>query len=166
SGRVLADMGADVVLVEPPDGCALRAFPYAWAAWGAGKRSVVVTGPDDPRLDALLAGADVVIDTPGFPGSWAPAEAGAPHAVWVHVTPLGCDGPGSGWRGSDLGVRAASGNQWGTGYPDRPPVRCTYPTAYAHAGGEIAVAALTGLWSDGGSGCRVDCSLQEIVFSA
>ena len=70
AGRVLADLGADVVLVEPPEGVALRALPYEWAAWGAGTRSVVVDGPDDARLHELLADADIVIDTPGVPGSW------------------------------------------------------------------------------------------------
>ena len=88
AGRVLADLGADVVLVEPPEGVALRALPYEWAAWGAGKRSVVVDGPDDARLHELLAGADIVIDTPGVPGSWIVVPAHAPQAVWVHVTPF------------------------------------------------------------------------------
>ncbi len=67
AGRVLADLGADVVLVEPPDGHPLRAAPHRWAAWSAGKRAVVVDGPDDPRLDALLGAADAVIDTPARP---------------------------------------------------------------------------------------------------
>ena len=62
AGRVLADLGADVVLVEPPGGMALRALPHHWAAWAAGKRSVVVDGPDDARLRELLAGADIVIE--------------------------------------------------------------------------------------------------------
>jgi crotonobetainyl-CoA:carnitine CoA-transferase CaiB-like acyl-CoA transferase len=138
---VLADLGADVVLVEPPEGVALRAFPYEWAAWGAGKRSVVVDGPDDARLHELLAGADIVIDTPGVPGSWTVDPAHAPQAVWVHVTPFGADGPRAGWRASDLGVMASSGNMWATGDPDRAPVACTLPSSYAHAAGEVAFAA-------------------------
>jgi crotonobetainyl-CoA:carnitine CoA-transferase CaiB-like acyl-CoA transferase len=166
AGRVLADLGADVVLVEPPEGAPLRRLPYDWAAWGAGKRSVVISGPDDPRLGRLLAGADIVIDTPGFPNAWVLEEARAPGAVWVHVTPFGSEGPRARWRASDLGVMAASGNMWATGYPDRPPVRCVYPASYAHAGGEVVLAALSGLWVSGGSGRVVDCSLQETVFAA
>ena len=154
AGRVSADLGADVVRVEPSSGSSLRGLPYDWAAWAAGVRSVVASAPDDPRLDALLAGADVVIDTPGFPDAWALDVARAPGAVWVHVTPFGSDGPRAGWRASDLGVMASSGNLWGTGYPDRAPVRCVYPTSYAHAGGEVVVAALSGLWVEGGSGGR------------
>ncbi len=93
AGRVLADLGADVAFVEPPQGSPLRRLPYVWTAWAAGKRSVVVSGPDDPRLDSLLAGADIVIDTPGFAEAWELQEARAPGAVWVHVTPFGFDGP-------------------------------------------------------------------------
>ena len=69
TGRLLADLGAQVVLVEPPGGHRLRAQPERFAAWAAAKTSVTVTGPDDPTLDALLAGADIVIATPGFPGT-------------------------------------------------------------------------------------------------
>jgi crotonobetainyl-CoA:carnitine CoA-transferase CaiB-like acyl-CoA transferase len=166
AGRVLADLGADVVVVEPPQGSPLRTLSYDWAAWAAGKRSVVMAGPDDPRLEKLLAAADIVIDTPGFPDAWVLEESRAPGAVWVHATPFGFDGPRAGWRASDLGVMAASGNMWATGDPDRPPVRCVYPTSYAHAGGEIVIAALSGLWINDGSGRVVDCSLQETVFAA
>jgi crotonobetainyl-CoA:carnitine CoA-transferase CaiB-like acyl-CoA transferase len=164
AGRVLADLGADVALVEPPEGSPLRALPHTFAAWGAGKRSVVVEGPDDPRLDPLLAGADVVIDTPGFPGAWTLDPGRAPRAVWVHVTPFGLDGPRARWRASDLGVMAASGNMWATGDPDRSPVCCTLPSGYAHAGGEVAYAALSALWAGGPR--QVDVSLQEVVFVA
>ena len=57
-----------------------------------------------------------------------------PHAVWVHVTPFGIDGPRANWRASNLGVMAASGNMYCTGDPDRAPVRCAEPTGYAHSG--------------------------------
>jgi len=166
AGRVLADLGADVVLVEPPEGVPLRALPHDWAAWGAGKRSVVVDGPDDARLDALLADADIVIDTPGFPGAWTLDPARAPRAVWVSVTPFGLDGPRAHWRAADLGVMAASGNMWMTGDPDRSPIKCTLPSGYAHTGGEVAFAALSALWASPGVARRVDVSMQEVVFVA
>ena len=56
--------------------------------------------PRRPALDALLAGADIVIDTPGLPrrrGRSIPARA--PDAVWVRVTPFGLDGPARGVAG-------------------------------------------------------------------
>jgi crotonobetainyl-CoA:carnitine CoA-transferase CaiB-like acyl-CoA transferase len=164
TGRILADLGADVVLAEPPTGAPLRALPNRFRAWAAGKRSRVVEGPDDPALDALLAWADVVVDTPGFPGAWTLDPARAPGAVWVTVTPFGRAGPRATWRAGDLGVMASSANMYCTGDPDRPPVRCTEPTAYAHTGPEAAFAALTALWT--GHPHRVDVSMQEVVFTA
>ena len=53
---------------------------------------------------------------------------------------------------------------YATGDPDRAPVRCTEPTAYAHTGGEAAVAAMSALWS--GIPQRVDVSMQEVVIVA
>ena len=164
TGRILADLGADVVLVEPPDGHPLRDQPDRFAAWAAGKRSVVVTGPDDAALAELLAGADVVVTTPGFPGTLDVDPSRAPDSVWVLVTPFGASGPRAEWQASDLGVMAASANMFSTGDPDRAPVRCTEPSGYGHTGPEAAFAAITALWS--GRPQRVDVSMQETVLSA
>ena len=174
AGRTLADLGADVVKAEPPGGDPLRRVgPFEggdergrslrFAAWNAGKRSLACEA-DDPRLAALLAGADVVLQTPGWPGMLEVDPARAPRAVWVRVTPFGADGPRSGWRASDLGVMAASGNMYATGFPDRPPVRCSEPSGYAHVGPETAFAALTALAS--GRPQVVDVSMQEAVLVA
>ncbi len=164
AGRLLADLGAEVLLPETPEGHPLRAEPHRFAAWAAGKVSVPVAGPDDPALAALLATADAVVDTPGFAGAWTLDPALAPDAVWVSVTPFGLDGPRSDWRASDLGVMASSGNMYSTGDPDRAPVRATEPSGYAHVGAETAFATLTGLAS--GRPQRVDVSMQEVVMIA
>jgi crotonobetainyl-CoA:carnitine CoA-transferase CaiB-like acyl-CoA transferase len=170
TGRILADLGADVVKVEPPGGDPLRRVPpfhngtsLRFTAWNAGKTGAVLTG-DDPGLARLLAAADVVLATPGWPGTVDAGPDMAPLAVWVDVTPFGADGPRSHWRAGDLGVMAASGNMFSTGDPDRPPVRCTEPSAYAHVGPEAAVAALTALAS--GRPQHVDVSIQETVLAA
>lgn len=173
TGRILADLGAEVVRVEPREGDPLREVPpfvddtdrsLRFEAWNAGKVSVVAD-PGDESLDTLLEGAHVVIDTPGWPGTarldW---DRRAPGAVWVRVTPFGWTGPRSHWRASDLGVMAASGNMYATGEPDGPPVRCTEPSAYAHVGPEAAFAALTGLAS--GRPQHVDVSMTEVVYVA
>jgi crotonobetainyl-CoA:carnitine CoA-transferase CaiB-like acyl-CoA transferase len=170
AGRILADLGAEVVKVEPPGGDPLRAAPprrgsesLRFAAWNAGKTSVVLA-PGDPRLAELLAGADLVLETPGWPSAPALDPASAPQAVWVRVTPFGASGPRARWRASDLGVMAASGNLGVTGDPDRAPVRCTEPSGYAHVGPEVAFAALSGIAS--GRPQVVDVSMQEVVVVA
>lgn len=174
SGRILADMGADVVKAERPEGDPLRQVgPFEagdpphrslrFAAWNSGKRSLACEA-DDPRLDALLARADIVIQTPGWPGVVELEPARAPQAVWVRVTPFGADGPYSSWRASDLGIMAASGNMYVTGFPDRPPIRCTEPSGYAHVGPEVAFAALTAYAS--GRPQLVDVSMQEVILVA
>jgi crotonobetainyl-CoA:carnitine CoA-transferase CaiB-like acyl-CoA transferase len=172
TGRILADLGATVVKVEPPGGDPLRAVAplgpdgtsLRFAAWNAGKTCVEVTGPDDPRLGALLGDTDVVLATPGWPGALELDPSRAPESVWVLITPFGSDGPRSRWRASDLGVMASTGNMYCTGDPDRAPVRCTEPTAWSHVGPEAVVATLSALAS--GRPQVVDVSAQEAVMIA
>jgi crotonobetainyl-CoA:carnitine CoA-transferase CaiB-like acyl-CoA transferase len=154
AGRLLAELGASVTVVGPDYDDHLRA-----AAWGAGKATA-----DASALPALLTSADVVLVTPGHGGTPDVHHSAAPGAVWVDVTPFGLDGPRSGWRASDLGVMASSGNMYATGDPDRAPVRPAQPASVAHAGPEIAFAALTGLAS--GRPQHIDLSLQEVVLIA
>lgn len=157
AARVLGDLGAEVVRIVPAAGDPLTG--NVARAWNAGK----VLAPE-ADLDACLAVADVVFDTPGARGVLAADPGRAPRAVWVSITPFGLTGPRAHWRASDLGVMASSGNMYCTGDPDRAPVRCTEPTAYAHSGPEAAFAALTALWT--GAPHRVDVSMQEVVLIA
>jgi crotonobetainyl-CoA:carnitine CoA-transferase CaiB-like acyl-CoA transferase len=161
AARVLGDLGATVTRVVPPSGDVLHG--NVARAWNAGKQ-VRALAADDAELDALLAAADVVFDTPDVEGTHQLDSARAEGAIWVHITPFGLDGPRSSWRASDLGVMAASGNMYVTGDPDRAPVRCTEPTAYAHTGPEAAFAALSALWF--GVAQQVDVSMQEVVLVA
>ncbi len=168
AGRVLADLGAEVVTLEPASGDPLTASPpldaesgrslRAWA-WDVGKRHIRPDDADGGR-DDLLSGADIVLSSDAD-HPWMPA---APDATWVTVTPFGSSGPMATWRGSDLTCTAASGYLYATGDPGRPPVRCSEPLAYAQAAGEVALAALTALAS--GRPRRVDASIQEAMTAA
>jgi crotonobetainyl-CoA:carnitine CoA-transferase CaiB-like acyl-CoA transferase len=154
AGRILSDLGADVVLVEPPGGCPARhERPLAFAAWNAGKRAVAAQAATDVlrRAHVVLAGRVPVIGE-------------APQAVWVAITPFGLAGPRARWRGSDLTIVAAGANLYPTGDPDRPPVRCTEPTSAAHTAPEAVVAALTALAT--GRPQVVDVSMQETHLMA
>ena len=163
AARVLADLGAEVVHLEPPGGMALRRDRLRAAAWLAGAASVVV-GPGDAELHRLLRGADVVLTTPAGSRWLGVDETAAPQAAWVSVSPFGTRGPRSHWRATDLGVVASSGNMYVTGDPDRAPLRCTEPASYAHGGAEAVVAALTALWARRPG--MVDVSLQEAMMVA
>ncbi len=161
AARVLGDLGATVTRVVPPNGDVLPA--NLARAWNVAKR-VVLLSADAAELDELLGAADVVFDSPGTEGTHELEPSRAPNAAWVSITPFGLDGPRASWRASDLGIMAASGNMFATGDPDRAPVRCTEPAAYAHTAGEAAFAALTAVWS--GKPQRVDVSMQEVVLIA
>ena len=138
AGRLLADLGADVVVVEPPGGHESRRYePFAddrpgnetslwWWHHNVSKRGVVVD-LDDPtdrvRLAALVADADVLLEGEA-PGRVAALLGGLPERlVHVAVTPYGQDGdyPAT----VDLTVLAAGGPAWSCGYDDHelPPVR-------------------------------------------
>ncbi|MEX2554829.1 MAG: CoA transferase [Actinomycetota bacterium] len=157
-GRILADLGADVAMVEPEGGHPERARRYAFAALNAGKRSVIAQDPV-----ALIEQADVVIASEG-PRSLDQH----PRLVWCAITPFGLTGPKAAWRASDLGVLAQAGTMYMTGEPGRAPLRCSFPTSWYHGGAEAATAILAALHQrdSSGRGQLVDVSLQETHLMA
>ena len=152
AGRILADLGADVVLIEPPEGVrARRLAPFVADEPGverscvhqvlnANKRSAIITDAD--QLRSLLAAADVVLHTDP---SFSFGLAGGP--VLVGVTPFGPDGPRSSWLGSDLVGAAAGGLAWVSGERGDPPTRGAAEVAFTMAALAAATAAIIGLRS-------------------
>jgi crotonobetainyl-CoA:carnitine CoA-transferase CaiB-like acyl-CoA transferase len=131
-------------------------------SWTAGKCLLTDPGPD--ALTALARGAHLVLDEPHDDTSVHLEPSTAPETHWVRITPFGLTGPRARWRATDLGVMAASGNQFSTGDPDRAPLRPSEPASYAHVGGEAAYAAIAALAS--GRRQIVDVSMQECVLVA
>jgi crotonobetainyl-CoA:carnitine CoA-transferase CaiB-like acyl-CoA transferase len=86
-----------------------------------------------------------------------------PRLVYCALTPFGQTGPYARYRAHDLVVVAMGGNAAMTGDPDRPPLRCSMPTAYFHAGPEAALGIAMALWAreESGRGQFVDVSMQE-----
>jgi crotonobetainyl-CoA:carnitine CoA-transferase CaiB-like acyl-CoA transferase len=114
---IMADFGADVVKVEPPEGDPYRTLPSA-PMWLRGKRSVVLdltTAEDRARLTTLASGADAVV------ASFAPGEGarlGADYAtlsaanqalVYTHVTGFGSSGPYAGYPAYEGVIAAKAG---------------------------------------------------------
>ena len=186
AGLMLAQLGAEVLLVEPPGGTPSRLRPpfigdapdperglWHWA-YNRGKRSVVIdTAVEDGRreLADLAATADVLL------WSGLPAEcpfdldeltSQHPHLVVVALTPFGLDGPKAGWRDSDLIVSASSCQLILTGDTDRPPLRMGSPQAHLHGAADAAVGALMALTERhrSGRGQLVDVSAQVSCMQA
>ena len=188
-GRALADLGADVVKVEPPDGDPGRRVPpfagdrdetergLTWLAGNVNKRGITCNlGRERGRelFRRLAARADVVVET--FPPGHLAAlglshealSAENPGLVLTSITPYGALGPRAGWPGSDLEVSAASGSLWLAGGPDRPPVRSTLPTSPGWAGMSAAVGTLIAVLARDatGVGQQVDVSGQASLLTA
>lgn len=186
--RILADLGADVVKVEPPAGDPARTRPpfiaerpgpdrgFWWAALNANKRGVTLdlSHPRAPDvLRRLLAEADVLVEALG-PAELArlgmdPSSLASWNERLIHttVTPYGSDGPLASAPASDLEVTAASGALWLAGEPGRPPVRTTLPQSPFWAGMYAAMGTLLAYLARGtaGRGQHVDTSAQASMVT-
>ena len=184
AGKALADLGAEVVKVEPPEGDPVRrrgVVPGRRAPAGgpflhlnANKRSVVLdrtTASGRAELERLLGRADVVVREGRAPeledvGPWRERH---PRLVVVSITPFGLTGPRRGWRGDELTLVHAGG--WGYIVPGRgaprewPPIRPFGQHALIQAGLHAAVAALAACRAARvtGLGDHLDVSVQETV---
>ena len=143
-GRLLSDLGADIVLVEPPEGSPSRCLPpldpvtpehsLFFTMRNCGKRSVVLDLDDvegKERFEALLASADALIDSaePGAHAAGGRAELEAeavaarhPHLVVASVTAYGRTGPYAGRDVPGSVIDATSGMCWKAGLPEREPL--------------------------------------------
>jgi crotonobetainyl-CoA:carnitine CoA-transferase CaiB-like acyl-CoA transferase len=143
--KLLADGGAEVIKVEPPEGDALRRWSASGAAIPVGgdgalftflsssKQSMIVD-PEDAaaleRLQVLLVRADAVVWSRGSRLTELPALApdairlAAPHLTVTSITPFGLQGPWSDRAATEFTLQAWSGGivGLGRGSADRPPV--------------------------------------------
>ena len=191
AGMILADLGADVIAIEPPAGnSARRRGPFVdgsdegeiedsliWQSYARGKRSVVLdleTAEGQAQLLELARGADVVIESANVGamdalgvGYEALSEANA-GLIYVAITPFGSSGPKASWAATDLTVAAAAGPMYQNGDSDRPPLRVDLPQTALHAGAEAAVAVLMAIHERkrSGLGQFIDVSAQAAYAQA
>lgn len=183
--QILADLGADVIAVEPPGGSpARRIAPFRgtdgslfWQAYARGKRGITLdltTAAGQQQFRRLAESADFVIEsfTPGYLDGlgigYRALQAVNPGLILVSITPFGQQGPKATWPATDLTAWAASGVLFITGDDDRPPVQVPGKQAYLHAGAEGAVGALIALAARerDGLGQHVDVSMQAAAMMA
>lgn len=184
AGKILADLGAEVIVVEPVGGHASRMFgPFVddvpdpdrclwWWHYNTGKLSVILDLEDDgdaARFRALATSADVVLEgeSPGWLHGrgldYVDLQLAHPWLVWVSVTPFGRATARSHEPATDLTIAAGAGPAWSCGYDDHtlPPVRPGGNQTYHTAALWAAMGAITALYvrETQGIGQLVDVSM-------
>jgi crotonobetainyl-CoA:carnitine CoA-transferase CaiB-like acyl-CoA transferase len=179
TARCLADLGADVVLVEPPGGVQSRharpthhGVSFSFVSNAANKRSVVVDLAAEAgreRLLGLLAGADIWIEGTE-PGALEVLGIGVaevrrrfPHLVVLSISAFGHTGPYRNWVATGWVHLALAGVLSRSGVPGRPPFMPPGPMADSAASIQAAWVALVAYWAslESGLGDHLDFSVFE-----
>jgi len=188
-GKLLADLGAEVIKVEPPCGDKMRfrgpffkndvhpekSLYFLYFNTSKGSITLDIESPDGQEIfKRLVKKADVVLES--FPVGYL-AKLGLnypklkkvnPKLVMTSVTPYGQKGPLSGYKAQDINIMAMSGYMQLVGEPDQAPLvlggeQSFYPgSQYAAVG---TMAALFYRDSVSGKGQYVDVSMQEAMIS-
>ena len=185
-GRVLADLGADVIKVEPPDGSPTRLkgpfyqdrvdreHSLFWYSYSLNKRSVTMdleSAEGKSRFRELAVGSDIVLESfePGYMDGlglgYDDLSKINPGIVVTSITPFGRTGPYAHYKATDIVAWSMGGMQWLAGDEDRPPVRISIAQAELHAGAQAEAGSMTALWHSQttGEGQHVDVSTQTAV---
>lgn len=172
--QVLADLGAEVLKVEPPGGDPMRAYPELFAAIARGKRSIVLDLRSEEgraRVRELIADADVVCE------AWRPGVADRlgvgydavaalnPAVIYCSLTGYGQTGP---WRdvpGHDVNYQALGGALAPPRAPLREPAVPRLPAADLE-GGTMCALLVCAAWARRlltGEGERIDVAMADVV---
>ena len=169
TGRLLRDLGAEVIKIEPLDGDPFRQNGYGFVAWNQGKKSLALNlrqASDHSRLLRLVSEADILL-TNYRPDALARLKAGRddlfavnPALIHCAVSAFGDHGPLSRLQGFDPVVQAFSGimrRQGGDDEPVKPQMAATdYLAAML---GAIGILAARIAQSENPGGYQVETSL-------
>ncbi len=188
--KLFADMGADVILIEPINGHELRREPpfigdiahpensIPFAYYHTSKRGITLDldhkeGQEIFRRLARTAQLVVESEMPGVMTgrglSASDLHEVAPQLVLTSITPFGQTGPYNRFIGEDLTLLAMGGFLYISGYADLPPTRIYGNQAYLMASMFSAVASLIAIMEaekPDGCGEHIDVSIQECVAMA
>ncbi len=187
-GKLLADMGADVIKIERPGGDPTRDVAPFWGDEAGAERSLSflylntskrgvtldLTRPEGQELFRSLArGVDLVLEThpPGYLNRLGLGhemlKRENPRLVLTSITGFGQTGPYRDFRSSDLVANALGGAMYVTGEEEDPPVRLAGSQAHVAASTCAAVSSMIALYcaSATGRGQHVDISLEEVTAS-
>jgi len=186
-GRILADLGADVIKIEKVGGDPARDIgPFFhdlpdrekslfWFSYNLNKRGVtldVESADGREILKRLVKTAHFVIESfePGYLDNlglgYEQLKEVNPGLIMTSITAFGQTGVNSRLKASDIVGMAMGGIMHLTGDPDRPPVRMSSPQAYLHAGAEAAAASMIAHYyrRQTGEGQMVDVSMQQCII--
>lgn len=187
AGQMLADLGADVIQVEPPGGSTGRKVaPFFaerpdesiyWAAYTRGKRGVTCDLKDSRGRDLLfrlLETADFLIESSDVGRmaalglDYETLHEQFPRLIYTSISAFGQTGPKAHYVGSDLAIWAAGTPLLMTGDDDRPPIRVSQPQSWGHASGDAAGGSMLALHArhQTGRGQHVDISAQVSAAQA
>lgn len=159
SCRMMADFGAEVLLIEPPAGSQMRAMPPLDPACDSvgsllffhlnlGKQSVIVDRSTDQgraELLELAKTADAIVV--GLDADREVLQQANPHCVTALVSDFGDDGPYRHWRGSEMIFQALSGMMYVNGSGDREPLYGVGHRAQYAAGVGLYISVLAALYA-------------------
>ena len=181
AGRLLADLGADVVQVEQPAGSSARRVTprsstgsYFWDTFAANKRGIVADLDTDDGVHLirrLALRADFLLESAGAGAlaglglGWDDLHAINPALIYGTITAFGHDGPKADYAESDLVVWAAGGPLQPNRDGDRPPLRMSVAHSYLNAAADLAGGVLLAHTARvrTGEGQLVDVSAQAVL---
>ena len=186
-GKILADLGADVIKIEKPGGAKARDIgPYCdeirdpekslnWFAYNLNKRGITLDIETEAGcliFKRLVASADFVIES--YDNGYLDQlglnypELGKinPRLIMTSITPFGQTGPYKDYKASDIEIMAMGGLMYITGNPDQYPLRISLPQAFLLAAAHGAAASMIAYYyrETSGEGQHVDVSAQECVL--
>ncbi|MCL6648921.1 MAG: CoA transferase, partial [Chloroflexi bacterium] len=176
--KLLADLGADVLRIEPPSGDPARqlgpvadgeSLHYCFFNTSKRARTLDLQTPDgQATLWQLACETDALVTSQPLPFSYDAIAREHPALVWTAITPFGLSGPHAHWRATDLIGVAAGGLLNLAGVPASPPSHPPSEFAFFQAGLLGAVGTLLALRErqHSGRGQLVEVSLQEALLNA
>jgi crotonobetainyl-CoA:carnitine CoA-transferase CaiB-like acyl-CoA transferase len=183
-GKILADLGADIIKVERPGGDPSRKIggfwgdvpdpekSLYWFAYNSNKRGITLNIESAEGRDIfkkLVKTADFVIESfpPGYLDKlgigYTDLSSINKGIILASITPFGQEGPYRDYKDSDIVVMGMSGTLYQTGEFDGPPVHISMPQACLHAGADAAVGCMVAYYhrEATGEGQHVDVSMQQ-----
>ena len=186
AGKVLGDLGADVIKIERPGGDPARSLgPFYhdipdpekslfWFAYNANKRGITLnieTADGRDIFKRLVKNVDSVVESypVGYMDSlglgYSILNEINPRLIMASISPFGQKGPYMKYKGSDIVAMATGGFLYISGDPERPPVGISLPHAYFFGGADAALGIMIAYYyrETSGEGQWIDVSLQQSV---